>query len=140
MRPMSKYRLFFILICLVCVIALSLAGVSQGAPGPEQKAAPQVMTATVDKTGQHPGTTAIAGPATVKCLSASSSTANGQPKPSCFVTMPGYSGNLLPGASAGAGGAGTVTLNCNGQGDFLRCSASVQRAVAIPLNKRRALE
>ena len=86
----------------------------------------QSISATFDKTGQHPGTAPVTGPATVTCTNATSNIPNPQPKPSCFVTAPGFNGNLDKGQKAGTSGAGTVTLNCNGQGDFLSCSATVQ--------------
>ena len=92
----------------------------------KQKAAASTISASVDKTGQHPGTAPIAGPATIKCISATSNIPRPQPTPSCLINAPGYNGNLNPGQSAGASGAGTVVLNCNGQGDILRCSASVR--------------
>src|SRR5205814_1800741 len=89
------------------------------------EASSQTISATVDKSGQHPGTTAVRGPATVTCASATSDTPNPSPKPSCFIIAPGYSGSLDPGRSVGTSGAGTVTLNCNGQGNRLNCSAEV---------------
>lgn len=93
----------------------------------DAKASSRVITATFDKTGQHPGTAAISGPSRIVCLSATSNIPNPQPKPTCFVQAPGFSGNLdPPRGEAGASGAGTVVLNCNGQGDFLRCSVSIQ--------------
>jgi hypothetical protein len=91
------------------------------------KGAARVIVATLDKTGQHPGSVAISGPARIVCLSATSNAQNPQPRPTCFVQAPGYSGNLdPPKGEAGASGPGTVILNCNGQGDLLHCSASVQ--------------
>ena len=86
----------------------------------------QVISATLDKTGQHPGTAPVKGPATVTCTKAVSDIPRPQPIPSCSIVAPGYSGQLNKGQSAGTSGAGTVTLNCNGQGNVLSCSATVQ--------------
>ena len=119
---MTNYRF---LVVLGCAIAFQSVGLSQEAPK-AKKAGRQVINASFDKTGQHPGTAPISGPATITCLSATSRSPTGQPKPSCFVVAPGYTGNLAPQQKAGASGAGTVTLNCNGQGDVLKCSAAVQ--------------
>lgn len=78
-----------------------------------------VIKATFDKTGQHPGTTAVQGPTPVTCLSAS----GGGGK--CNIAAPGYFGDIAPGTQIGTSGAGTVTLNCSGTGNYLACSAKV---------------
>jgi hypothetical protein len=85
----------------------------------------QNITASFDSTGQHPGTAAIGGPVKITCTRAVSDIPNPQPRPSCLIQAPGYGGNLNPGQSAGASGAGTVVLNCNGQGNVLRCGARI---------------
>jgi hypothetical protein len=87
-----------------------------------------VISASFDQTGQHPGLSPIAGPATVSCLTATSDIQNPQPPPSCNILTPGYNGDVKVGQSVGASGAGTVTLTCsgNGQGNKLACSARVQ--------------
>jgi len=73
----------------------------------------------------HPGTTAVKGPATVTCVSASQSGAKpGDPPATCYVTGPGLAQQLARGANAGTSGAGTVTLTCNGIGN-LSCAARV---------------
>jgi hypothetical protein len=98
---------------------------NQDKPKSEPKTKGQIISASFDKTGQHPGTAAIGGAVAIACVSADSSSPNPQPRPSCLIQAPGYSGNLNPGQSAGASGAGTVILNCNGQGDRLTCSARI---------------
>ncbi|HTA21926.1 MAG TPA: hypothetical protein VK763_00210 [Terriglobales bacterium] len=85
----------------------------------DASAAAVVIKATVDSTGQHPGSTAVSGPTQVKCLTAS----GGDGK--CNINAPGYSGDIAPGTSIGTSGAGTVTLNCSGTGNYLACSARV---------------
>jgi hypothetical protein len=82
------------------------------------------LQATADKTGQHPATAEIAGLAPIICLNAMSETPNSHPPPSCHITAPGFNGNLNKGERANATGAGTVTLNCNGQG-MLRSNARI---------------
>ena len=109
----------------VLTLVVADLGLSQTEPKTSKKTA-QSISATVDKTGQHPGTAAVGGPATITCTNATSNIPNSQPKPSCFISAPGFSGNLNRGQKAGTSGAGTVTLNCSGQGDFLSCSATVQ--------------
>ena len=84
----------------------------------------QIIKATFDSTGQHPGTAAIQGPAKVTCLSATG--AGG----TCYIEAPGYSGQVSPNPPnnpIGTSGAGTVTLNCNGTGNNLACSAKVEQ-------------
>jgi hypothetical protein len=127
MRRISKVTFFFFCLSLLFT-SLVLSQATTASKPAKQTAAKsaQNISATVDKTGQHPGTAPISGPATITCTNASSNLPNGQPKPSCFISAPGFNGNLNKGQRAGASGAGTVTLNCNGQGDFLSCSASIQ--------------
>lgn len=87
---------------------------------------PQNISARLDNTGQHPGTAAISGPARITCTNATSDIPRPDPRPSCSISAPGYNGDVQRGQTVGAGGAGTVTLNCNGQGNRLTCSARVQ--------------
>jgi hypothetical protein len=91
-----------------------------------QTSVSQIVAASSDQTGQHPGLAAIARAATVSCLKASSDTQNPQPPPSCNILAPGYTGDVKVGQSVGASGAGTVTLTCTGQGNRLSCGARVQ--------------
>lgn len=93
--------------------------------GAKAAKAATVISARTDGTGQHPGTAAVSGATTITCTSATSDIPNPQPPPSCFIVAPGFSGNLNRGQSAGTSGAGTVTLNCNGQGNILTCSTSL---------------
>ena len=99
--------------------------VSQAAKD-SKRAAAQTISASSDQTGQHPGTAAIAGPARVTCVSATSDIPNPQPRPSCNITAPGFGGDVKVGSTIGASGAGTVTLTCNGQGNRLACTARIQ--------------
>lgn len=122
----GKKDLLSLTIFLWCVICLVFAQDHSDSKAKAPRTSGQTISARTDKTGQHPGTAAIKGPATIKCTSATSNIPRPQPPPSCYVTAPGYSGQLNKGQSAGASGAGTVTLICNGQGDILTCSASVQ--------------
>jgi len=112
--------------CVVIMLVEGVALASQSKSEPKSTKATRSISATFDKTGQHPGTAPVKGPATVTCTNATSNVPRPQPPPSCFIVAPGYSGQLDKGKSAGTSGAGTVVLNCNGQGDFLTCSASVQ--------------
>jgi hypothetical protein len=120
-------------ILAMAISALPLLTLAQSGDGAQDrgkkvtKNAAQIIKATFDNTGQHPGTAAINGPARIVCLSATSDIPNSQPKPTCLVQAPGYYGNLNPpNGQAGATGAGTVILNCNGTGNYLTCSASIQ--------------
>jgi hypothetical protein len=84
----------------------------------------QSMQASVDtKTGQHPDTATITGPATITCIATVSDLA-GAPPPACNVAGPGFSGVLVKGKGASLTGAGTVTLKCVGQG-WSRCNARI---------------
>jgi hypothetical protein len=89
-------------------------------------AASRVINASTDMNGnQHPGTTAVRGPARVTCLTATQSSAHpGDPPATCYVQGPGVASQVQKGANVGTSGAGTVTLTCNGQGR-LTCSARV---------------
>jgi hypothetical protein len=115
--------------------AITLDGCSLAAPSESSllaqartpKVASQTISASVDNTGQHPGTAAVSKAATIMCLSAQSDLPNPQPAPSCYFTVPGFIGSLNRGQSAGTSGAGTVTLICNGQGNRLTCSGRVSQ-------------
>jgi hypothetical protein len=121
MHPISKSR---VLLVGVAFAVLQSVGYSQEPSGDAKaKASAQVVNASADQNGnQHPGTEAIRGPSSIKCLSAVGQGTTY--KPSCNVTAPGYSGIVDIGKTVGASGAGTVTLTCNGQG-ALRCSISI---------------
>ncbi len=118
----------------VLMTAFLLAGAvfSQGAYKAKAKSsekdakAARIISARVDKTGQHPGTAPVTGPTTITCTNATSDLPRPQPPPSCFIVAPGYSGQLNKNQSAGTSGAGTVTLNCNGQGNLLTCTARLE--------------
>lgn len=103
---------------LICA-AICLCAFIGRAEDKKAAASVQIIKATLDNSGQHPGTAAVQGPATVTCLSASGSGGT------CFIVGPGYSGQVAPNKQIGTSGAGTVTLNCNGTGNYLTCSAKV---------------
>ncbi len=127
-----KGNLFIVIACLsIAVFVLAQSDIQAQDKGKktmkDTKIPARIITATVGKMGQHPGTVATSGPAKIVCLKAISNLPNPQPKATCFVQAPGYSGTLdPPRGEASASGAGTIILICNGQGDFLRCSARVQ--------------
>lgn len=98
----------------------------------------QTISARSDRTGQHPGTAAVGSPATITCVSAGSDIPNPQPRPSCFIIAPGFSGDVQVNSRIGSSGPGTVTLNCNGQGNILTCSASIQEGSATRSKKSSA--
>ena len=83
--------------------------------------APAAVTikATLDSTGQHPGTAAVGGPTKLTCLRASG--INGK----CYVVGPGVNNIMAPNTTVGTSGPGTVTLNCNGTGNYLECYLQV---------------
>jgi hypothetical protein len=112
-------------IALLSLVAFAVFTVThQGNAQRTPRAKVQSLHATSDKTGQHAATAEIAGPARITCINAASETPNTQPPPSCYITAPGFKGNLKKGETANATGAGTVTLTCNGQGN-LRCNARI---------------
>jgi hypothetical protein len=111
---------------LTILVSIGFAQDPQQAAKDGKKAPAQTISASSDQTGQHPGTAAIAGPARVTCASASSDIPNPQPRASCNITAPGFSGDVKVGSTIGASGAGTVTLTCNGQGNRLACTARIQ--------------
>jgi hypothetical protein len=77
------------------------------------------LTATYDQSGYHPATVAVTGVATVSCSSGSGNQGNSV---DCLIVAPGSVGEVPLGKSAKTTGAGTVMLNCSGQG---RCTAVV---------------
>ncbi|MGA8408931.1 MAG: hypothetical protein WB680_17270 [Candidatus Acidiferrales bacterium] len=85
----------------------------------------QSLQATSDSSGVHPASAAIAGPAKITCLNATSEAPNSRPAPSCHVVAPGFTGNLAKAEAKDLTAAGNVTLTCNGQGPMLRCTARV---------------
>lgn len=112
-------------IALLSLVAFAVFTVTyQGNAQRASRAKVQSLQATSDKTGQHAATAEIAGPATITCINAASETPNTQPPPSCYITAPGFKGDLKIGETANASAAGTVTLTCHGQGN-LRCNARI---------------
>lgn len=125
-------NIFFVWLWLILLVAASVFGQSptKNKKTGSKPSSPQTISARTDRTGQHPGTAAIRGPATITCTSASSDIPNPQPRPSCFVIAPGFTGDVQVNSRVGSSGAGTVTLNCNGQGNILTCSASIQESTS----------
>jgi hypothetical protein len=106
---------------------LAVAVLALGYSGNAQRVRPGKVTslqATTDKTGSHPATAKIAGPALITCMNAVSETPNAQPAPSCHIVAPGFDANVIKGNTAKATGAGDVTLTCAGRG-YLRCDARI---------------
>lgn len=88
----------------------------------------QTLNASNDGNGsQHQATAAISGPSLITCTKASCSSSGSDSR--CYVVAPGFSGQLNPydlnNNHAGASGAGTVTLTCNGTG-ACACQATVR--------------
>ena len=81
------------------------------------------LSASLDKDGPHTDMAELKGPAPVTCISAISDDPK-SPKPSCRITLPGFSGTVAVGNMVNAKDAGTVTLACNGTG-WVRCRARV---------------
>lgn len=77
------------------------------------------ISASLDQNGQHPGTAAVTGPATVSCSDGAGT--QGTPV-DCLILGPGYLGEVALHQSVSITGPGTVRLTCSGQG---RCSAVV---------------
>jgi len=104
-------------LCVVVLVGCKKRENTQDSTTP----APAAVTikATFDSTGQHPGTAAVAGPTKLTCLRASG--INGK----CYVVAPGVNNIMAPGTTVGTGGPGTVTLNCNGTGNYLECYLQV---------------
>ena len=116
----TGYAIALLSLPAFAVLTLTHQGNAQRAP----RAKVHALQATTDKTGEHPATAEIAGPATITCINAASETPNSQPPPSCNITAPGFKGIVKKGRTANATGAGTVTLTCSGQG-YLRCDARI---------------
>lgn len=114
--------------CLIAFLSLLaiaiLTATDQGNAQRAPRAKVRALQATTDKTGEHPATAEIDGPATITCINAASETPNSQPVPSCNITAPGFKGIVKKGGTVNATGAGTVTLTCSGQG-YLRCDARI---------------
>ncbi len=108
-------------ILLPCLLAsMAVASRSNAQRAPRGKV--HSLQATTDKSGEHPASAEISGPATLTCINGASETPNAEI--SCSVTGPGFTGILTKGKSANLNGAGTVTLKCHGQG-YMRCDARV---------------
>ena len=104
-----KHMMFFVFVVLFGSLQMA-----QGAS--------KTINSTTDKNGnQHPGTTAVKGPATITCLTANPPQ---NPPATCYVEGPGVAKQVRVGANVGTSGAGTVTLTCNGTAP-LNCSARV---------------
>jgi hypothetical protein len=86
----------------------------------------QTLSATFDaKNGTHPGNTTVKRPSRVTCIEAVSDTPNPRPPPACYIQANGYAGIVAWHASQSIN-PGPVTLTCYGQGNNMRCSATVQ--------------
>jgi hypothetical protein len=83
------------------------------------------LSATVDKSGTHPGNTTVNRPSTVTCIEAWSDAPNPRPPPACYIQANGYAGPLERNKSQSIN-PGSVTLTCYGQGNNMRCRATVQ--------------
>jgi len=132
---------FLLLSLVVGMLGVSVNGQTADAKSKKSASAAsrsQTISARSDNTGQHPGTAAVGSPATITCVSAGSDIFNPQPRPSCFITAPGFSGDVQVNSRVGSRGPGTVTLNCNGQGNVLTCSASIQEGAANQSKKSSA--
>jgi hypothetical protein len=88
----------------------------------------QTIDASVDAQGNvHTATAPVKGPATVTCASATNGGGGSNARPAtCYITGPGYHGDLVAGQSIGTSGAGTITLACDGNPYPLHCRASVE--------------
>lgn len=117
----TRYRISLAALLAVAVFAMTFSANAQRA----NRGKVQSLQATTDNTGAHPATAAVAGPATLTCLNATSEDLNSKPVPSCHVVAPGFTGNLNKGQTVNLTKAGNVTLTCNGQGPMLRCTARV---------------
>jgi hypothetical protein len=119
----TRYLLTLLSLLGIALLTATYPGSAQRAP----RAKVRALQATTDKTGEHPATAEIAGPATITCINAASETPNSQPVPSCNITAPGFKGIVKKGGTVKATGAGTVTLTCSGQG-YMRCDARIDGA------------
>ena len=118
----KAYRIsLFALLAIATAFAIASASNAQRA----RLGKVQSLQATSDSSGAHPASAAIAGPAKITCLNATSEAPNSRPTPSCHVVAPGFTGNLATGEAKDLTAAGNVTLTCNGQGPMLRCAARV---------------
>jgi hypothetical protein len=117
----TKYRISLVALLAFAAFAIAYTANAQRA----RLGKVTSLQATSDKSGPHPATAEITGPATLTCLNAVSELPNSNPTPSCHVVAPGFNANLDKGQTAKLTGAGNVTLTCNGQGPMLRCAARV---------------
>jgi hypothetical protein len=115
MRPLSS-------VLMLCLLAALFTLASQSGAQRARLGKVHALQATTDRSGEHPASAEILGPATVTCINGASETPNTEV--SCSVTGPGFTGILTKGKSANLTGAGTVTLKCHGQG-YMRCDARV---------------
>jgi hypothetical protein len=118
----TNFRISVAVLLLAALFAVGHAGYAQRTrPGKVQS-----LQATVDSGVPHPASAAIAGPALLTCMNATSEIPNSKPAPSCHIVAPGFTGNLQKGGDVNLTTAGNVTLTCNGQGPMLRCAARLQ--------------
>jgi uncharacterized membrane-anchored protein len=125
MKTKTKYRIALATLLAVLLVTSVLAIAHTTNAQRARLGKVTSLQATVDKSGPHPATAAITGPATLTCLNAVSEVPNSKPAPSCHIVGPGFNTDLDIGQTAKLTGAGNVTLTCNGQGPMLRCSARV---------------
>ena len=121
----AKYLAFAVAVAVLMASAFA-QNAHESSDKKAKNAGGQTISASSDQTGQHPGTAAVPGPASVTCTSAASDIPNPQPRPSCNIVAPGSPGDVPVGTTIGTSGAGTVSLTCNGQGNRLNCSARIQ--------------
>jgi hypothetical protein len=87
----------------------------------------QTISASVVQDNVQTGTAAVKGPATVTCIGATNGGGGPNSRPAtCYITGPGYHGDVSLGQSIGTSGAGTVTLGCDGSPEPLHCTARVK--------------
>jgi hypothetical protein len=126
MKTKTKYRIALATLLAVLLVTSDVLAIAHKANAQRARLGKVTsLQATVDKSGPHPATATITGPATLTCLNAVSEVPNSKPAPSCHVVGPGFNTDLDTGHTAKLTGAGNVTLTCNGQGPMLRCSARV---------------
>jgi hypothetical protein len=119
-------------ILLGLTVSVSEAQYTQGGVIPGK---PHSLKSTVDSRGTHNASVQVDGIGhQVECISAGSLT-NPRSPASCYITAPGVSASILPLEKVPAAQrranlldvseAGTVTLECNGQGNLV-CEAIVR--------------
>jgi hypothetical protein len=104
---------------------LAAAISSKTMPGLAGQVSPQNISAYSDEKGMHPAIAPIARSVKVTCVTATSDIPSAQSKPSCKINAPGFLGDLQVNATISTNDAGTLQLECGGQGDRLACTAQV---------------